>query len=79
MELKYRPIFILKFSLIEAVSNPIPMKQLTATIDLGANRGNPQTPWPLVQPLPILVPNPTQNPAMTAPPHPIYVNTDKSS
>jgi len=27
------------------------------------NRLSPQTPWPLVQPEPILVPNPTSSPA----------------
>lgn len=78
-ELNEYLLIILKFSLIDAVNNPIPMKQLTATIDLGANLGNPHTPCPLVHPLPIFVPNPTQNPATIEPPHPICVRIDKSS
>lgn len=78
-ELNEYLLIILKFSLIDAVNSPMPMKQLTATIDLGANLGNPHTPCPLVHPFPILVPNPTQNPAITEPPHPICVRIDKSS
>ena len=34
----------------------------TATIDLNENRPRPQTPWPLVQPLPRRVPAPTNKP-----------------
>lgn len=79
LELNIYYIIILKFSFIEAVNNPIPIKQLTATIDLGANLGNPHTPCPLVHPFPIFVPNPTQNPAIIDPPHPIYVRTYKLS
>lgn len=54
--------------------NPIPMKVQTATNDLIDNLGNPHTPCPLVQPLPILVPKPTKNPLITLPPQPIPVN-----
>ena len=38
---------------------------MVATIDRLENLLIPQTPWPEVHPLPILVPNPTRKPATT--------------
>lgn len=35
--------------------------------DLKDSRGNPQTPWPLVQPFPNFVPKPTKNPETANP------------
>ena len=52
---------------IEAVITPVIIKHVTATIERIDNLGRPQTPWPLVQPLPSLVPNPTRNPAEAKP------------
>ena len=45
---------------------PDDMKQTTATNDLNDSRGSPQTPCPLVQPLPNLAPNPTKKPPAIA-------------
>ena len=45
------------------VAMPAPMKLRTATKDRTDKRPNPQTPWPLVQPLPQTVPTPTSRPA----------------
>ena len=56
--------------------NPIPIKEQTAMNDLIDILGNPQTPCPLVHPLAIFVPNPTKNPLITHPAHPIPVNND---
>ncbi len=39
----------------------------TATKDLILKRGRPQSPCPLVHPLPNLVPKPTKKPASTKP------------
>jgi hypothetical protein len=52
------------------------MNEATAAMDLIENLGIPHTPWPLVQPLPSFVPNPTSRPATTAPPQPKLVSTD---
>jgi hypothetical protein len=40
------------------------MKDKVAAIERGERRATPQTPWPLVQPLPSLVPKPTSRPAV---------------
>jgi hypothetical protein len=42
---------------------PVAMKTPTAAKDLTDNLPKPQTPWPLVQPLPQTVPMPTKSPA----------------
>src|SRR6185295_1706280 len=39
------------------------MKVATAAIDRGDSRARPHTPWPLVQPSPMVVPMPTSSPA----------------
>ena len=41
---------------------PVIIKVTVAMIDLKENLLIPHTPWPLVQPFPILVPTPTNNP-----------------
>ena len=41
---------------------PEPINSGVATSERTENRDMPQTPWPLVQPLPRRVPNPTNNP-----------------
>jgi len=56
-----------------ATTIPVPIKQHTATIERIDNLGNPHTPCPLVQPFPILVPNPTNRPANGAPTQPMPV------
>lgn len=48
------------------------MKYITAVKDRFENLGSPQTPCPLVQPLPNLVPNPTRKPAIAEPKKPIF-------
>ena len=48
----------------EARAKPVIMKVHVATIDLMANLGMPQTPCPLVHPLPIRTPTPTNSPPM---------------
>lgn len=58
---------------------PVPIKHPTATIDRFDNLGNPHTPCPLVQPLPIFVPNPTNRPANGPPIHPICSRTNGGS
>jgi hypothetical protein len=45
-----------------AVAIPESIKEITAANERGLKRARPQTPWPEVQPLLNLVPNPTQNP-----------------
>lgn len=44
------------------VSMPLSRKQSVATRDRLESLASPQTPWPLVQPLPVRVPKPTINP-----------------
>lgn len=41
---------------------PVNINEMVATIDLRENLLIPHTPWPLVQPFPILVPIPTNKP-----------------
>lgn len=43
------------------------MKVRTALKERGESRANPQTPWPEVQPEPMVVPIPTSNPAIAMP------------
>ena len=45
---------------------PAPMKASTAASERFESRASPQMPWPLVQPLPRRVPNPTSRPAATS-------------
>jgi hypothetical protein len=54
-----------------AVIMPVAINVATATKDLYDSLGNPQTPCPLVQPFPSLVPTPTRNPAIPAATKPI--------
>ena len=49
----------------KVVSIAIDIKMITEASDLGEPRPSPQTPWPLVQPLPSTVPKPTKSPATT--------------
>lgn len=56
-----------------AVNIPNVINDATAAIDLTDNLGKPQTPWPLVQPFPNFVPNPTKKPAIAAPIYPILL------
>ena len=42
---------------------PVAINTLVATSERTDRRPKPQTPWPLVQPLPIRVPRPTSAPA----------------
>ena len=42
---------------------PLAMNTSTATSERAERRPNPHTPWPLVQPPPMRVPNPTSSPA----------------
>src|SRR3546814_8451244 len=44
------------------VTNPASMNAPVAAIERGDRRERPQKPWPLVQPLPNLVPKPTISP-----------------
>lgn len=50
----------------KTVNAPLSMKVSVATSDRGDNRARPQTPWPLVQPLPWDVPQPTSKPPSTS-------------
>jgi len=45
---------------------PVAINVHVATKDLSDKRPIPHTPWPLVQPLPNLIPTPTSNPPQTA-------------
>ena len=47
---------------IKTVTTPVKIKEIVAVNDLIENLLMPHTPWPLVQPFPILVPMPTNNP-----------------
>lgn len=47
--------------------HPVAINVRVAAIDLIESLGIPQTPCPLVQPLPILVPKPTKKPPMIQP------------
>lgn len=47
------------------VTAPVAMKMITATRERKENLDSPQTPWPLVQPEPSRVPNPTRRPPDT--------------
>src|SRR5690606_27878954 len=48
----------------KTVSAPVSMKVAVATMERGESRARPQTPWPLVQPLPRRAPKPTSRPPM---------------
>ena len=49
---------------VKTVRMAVAMKVAVATSERGDPRPMPQTPWPLVQPTPRRVPNPTISPAM---------------
>ena len=51
------------------------MKTSVATIDRFDERAMPHTPWPLVQPLPSRVPNPTSSPATISVGQPASIST----
>ena len=48
-------------------------KMPTATKDRMLNRGRPQSPCPLVQPLPSFVPKPTKSPASAKPTYDVWL------
>jgi len=50
---------------ITTAQTPATIKTSVDVIDLEENLLIPQTPWPLVQPFPSLVPKPTNKPEMT--------------
>lgn len=49
----------------KTVTKPKKMNVIVAMKDLTDNLAKPHTPWPLVQPDPKRLPNPTNKPAMT--------------
>src|SRR5690606_18827124 len=52
----------------QPVAKPAIMNATVATTERSDRRLIPQTPWPLVQPLPSCVPKPTRSPATSTPP-----------
>ena len=61
-----RYLIVINYPRKYTVNMPEPTNVIVAINDLNENLERPQIPWPEVQPLPIDVPIPTNNPATTS-------------